>query len=167
MDARKKLRFLFDTDDGSLPDIRSAGLSPDGVASVFDLIRSRAALNPDAAFWHRTLDREEPLDARRNPAGMVVSGEAEPFHVLASGITAGAAVLPDLGVFVFPDEVVLGYRMGPEWGEPELGVLCELLRGLTAVAPEARIKLDEHVLPEVERLFLDVRAAYCQTATPS
>jgi hypothetical protein len=167
MDAWKKLRFLFDTDDGSLPDIRITGLSPDGVTSVFDLIRSRATLNSDAAFWHRALDREELLGAHRDPAGMVVSGEAEPFHVLASGISAGETILPDLGVFVFSDEVVLDYRMGPEWGEAEFGALFALLRSLTAAAPEARVDLDEHVVPEVKRLFLDEWAAYCQAATRS
>jgi hypothetical protein len=103
MGAWRKLRFLFDTDDGSLRDIRLAGLGPDGVASVFEFIRSRAALNPDAAFWHRKLDREEPLDSNPDPAGMVVSGEAEPFHVLASRLSAGGVVLPNLGVFVFSD----------------------------------------------------------------
>lgn len=167
MDAWKKLRFLFETDDGSLPDIRIAGLSPDGVVSVFDLIRTRATLNSDAAFWHRVLDRAELLGAHRDPAGMVVSGEAGPFRVLASKISVGETILPDLGVFVFSDEVILDYRMGPEWDETKLGALFELLRSLTDAAPEARVKLDEHVLPEVERLFLDEWAAYCQDATNS
>ncbi|WP_337176770.1 hypothetical protein [Paludisphaera sp.] len=167
MDAWKKLRSLFDTDDGSLPEIRLAGLSRDGVARVFDLIRSRATLDSDAVFWHRALDREELLGAHRDPAGMVASGEAEPFHFVASGISAGGTILPDLGVFVFSDEVALDYRMGPEWGEAELGALFELLRILTAAAPEARVELDDHGLPEVERLFLDEWAAYCRAATHS
>jgi hypothetical protein len=167
MDAWKKLRFLFETDDGSRPEIRIAGLSPDGVASVFELIRSRATLDSDAAFWHRALDREELLTAYHDPAGMVASGDTEAFHVVASGISAGETILPDLGVFVFSDEIALDYRMGPEWGEAELGALFELLRILTAVAPEARVELDDHELPEVERLFMDEWAAYCQAATHS
>src|SRR5437764_9976645 len=113
--AWNKLRALFDTDDGSLPAVRLTELTAEGVAAVYAFLRARASVQPDLVFWHRALDREERLDAWPNPARLVATDEADPFHFLATGIAVGAITLPDLGVLVFPDAVALDYRMGPEW----------------------------------------------------
>lgn len=162
MRAWEKLRPLFDTDDGSLPEVRLTGIGPGGVVGVFGYIRSRAVLNPDATFWHRSPGREETIAAAPDPAGLVAAGEADAFHVLASGLTIGGTVLPDLGVFVFPDEVALDYRMGTGWGEAEMLALFELLRQLTAFAPGAGVVLEPFVRPEVEALFVSEWEAYCR-----
>jgi hypothetical protein len=167
MKVWKKLRFLFDTDDGSLPEVRVTELSSGGLAAVVDFIRSRAAVNADTPFWHRALDREERLDAYSNAATLVAQGQADPFHFLASRLSFHGVVLPDLGVFVFPDEVALDYRMGNEWGEPQVLALFELLRRLAALDTGARVRLDRHVSARVERLFLDAWSEYCREATPS
>jgi hypothetical protein len=158
----KRLRFLFDTDDGSLPVIRLTGLGPEGVARIFDFLRSRATIDLDVLFWHRILDREERLGAYPNPAQLVATGEADEFHVLARGLVFGGTTLPDLGVFVHPREVVLDYRMGPEWGEAEVLALFELLRQLTALDPGASVRLGEFDSPRVQRLFVDAWLEYCQ-----
>jgi hypothetical protein len=162
MNIWKKLRFLFDTDDGSLPEVRVTELTSEGVAAVFDFIRSRAAVKADTLFWHRALNREERLDAHPDAATLVAEGQADAFHFLASGLSFHGVVLPDLGVFVCPDEVALDYRMGKEWGEPQMLALFELLRQLAALDPGARVRYDRHVLPKVEKLFLEAWSEYCR-----
>src|SRR4051812_45923484 len=116
----KELRFLFDTDDGSLPEVRLTELSPDGLAAGYAFLRSQAQAAPGVAFWHRSQDREEPIDDWPNPARLVAADEADEFHFLARNIGVRGVTLPDLGVFVFRYELALDYRMGPEWDEPRL-----------------------------------------------
>jgi hypothetical protein len=157
----KELRFLFDTDDGSLPEVRVTDLSRDGLATGYAFLRWQAQVAPGVAFWHRTLNREEQLDAWPDAAWLVATQEADVFHFLARGIAIDGVILPDLGVFVFPDELALDYRMGPEWDERRVLALFELLRQLAALDPQARVRLDRGILPEVERRFLAAWSAYC------
>lgn len=159
MDAWDRLGWLFDTDDGALYDIRLTGLDETGVAAAFDFVRSRATISPDALFWHTGMERERRVAEYADAARLVARGLAEPFHVLASGLQFAGAVLPDLGMFVWPDEVTLDYRMGPEWGRPQLLALFELLRQLTAVA-RGRVNLGRHVPPHVDALFINEWQAY-------
>jgi hypothetical protein len=158
----KRLRSLFDTDDGSLPTVRLTGLSSQGLAAVYAFLRARARVSPAATFWHRSLERDELLSSWPNSALLVVADEADSFHFLASGMAFGDVVLPDLGVFISRDEVVLDYQMGPEWDERRVLALFELLRQLTALDSQARVRLHRHMLPRVEQKFLDAFSDYCR-----
>jgi hypothetical protein len=158
-----QLGFLFDTDDGSLPYIWVTGLSREGVAAAHRLIRSRSRTNRNSVFWHVGLDREERLDAWPDAALLVADSQAAPFYFLACGMAFGGVVLPDLGVIVFPGDIRLDYRMGPEWCERRVLALFELLRRLVALSPDARVTLEPDVLPSsVERMFQAAFSAYCR-----
>ena len=67
--------------------------------------------------------------------------------------------MPDLGVFVCTDEVTLDYRMGVEWGPPQLAALFELLRQLMAVAG-GRVELGSGAGPTVSQQFAGELEAY-------
>ncbi len=122
------LHDMFDTDDGSLPDIYVRNLSGQGVKDMWAyLCHSAAGLAGDPSFWHIAKGQSIPVDAVPKAAELVVSGEADSFHAVLRGISFGEAVIPDLGVFVFPDAICLDYRMGPEWG---LKALFDLLNQL-------------------------------------
>jgi hypothetical protein len=163
MGVWRRLHFLFDTDDGALYPVRLTGLDAAGVSAAFQFIQARAEVTPDAVFWHRGLGGEQRVADHPDPARLVAAGEAEPFHVLARGLSFSGVALPDLGVFAWPDEVTLDYRPGRDWGEPQVLALFELLRQLVAVAP-GRVRLEEHARPRVERLFLEAWSGYCQGA---
>jgi hypothetical protein len=160
MDAWDRLRWLFDTDDGALYDIRLTSLDESGVAAAFEFVRSRSAVTPDALFWHTGLERDQRVADYPDAARLVVRGVADPFHVLAPGLEFAGTVIPDLGVFVWPDEVTLDYRMGPEWGRPQLLALFELLRQLAAMTGGS-VSLGRHVLPNVDAQFVSEWQAYC------
>jgi hypothetical protein len=138
-----RIGFLFDTDDGSLPEIRLAGLTAHQTPLVHARLRALASRTHEgASFWDRRADRATPLDSVPNAAALVVSGDAEAFHLLLHDPHVGDVALPALGVFVFPDEVVLDYRMGPEWGPTEVAALLALLCELRRLAPGSRVELD-------------------------
>ena len=160
MDAWDQLRKLFDTDDGGLYDIRLAGLGEASLVVAFDFIRSRASVMADALFWHTGLQKDQRVADYPDAPRLVAQGTAEPFHVLASGLEFCGAVLPDLGVFVWPDELTLDYRMGPEWDRPQLIALFELLRQLVAVAG-GHVGLGRHTLPRVDAEFVGAWREYC------
>ncbi len=160
MDAWDQLCCLFNTDDGGLYDIRLSRLDEAALVKAFEFIRSHAKITPDALFWHTGLQQDQRVADYPDAARLVVQGVAEPFHVLAAGLEFANVVLPDLGVFLWPDEVTFDYRMGPEWDRPQLFALFELLRQLTAPAG-GRVGLGRHVLPQVDAKFVGEWQAYC------
>lgn len=150
-----ELHDLFDTDDGSLPEVRVGYSISSAAVGGYALLRSRAAriVTEKAYFWSNTLDSERPIDSVANPAELVVSGEAEPFHVVFGGLQSQSVVIPDLGVFVFPDRLALDYRMGSEWGPGQLLAFFELLADLVALDPQASLSLEDGPLDEVVARF--------------
>lgn len=158
--------MCFDTDDGALHDIRLTALSERGLIAGFAFVRSHSLVTPDALFWHTGLERDLRVADYPDVAELVARGVAEPFHVLASALRFRGAVIPDLGVFVWPDEITFDYRAGPEWTEPQLLALFELLRQIVAEAG-GQVSLGKHVLPKVNRLFVEEWETYCDNATPT
>jgi len=159
-----ELHDLFDTDDGSLPeiDVRYSGVN--ATAGGYSLLRGRAAsvATETPCFWSKGHGEERPLDSVPNAASLVLSGEAEPFHVVLGGLRSNGAVVPDLGVFVFPGRLTLDYRMGPGWGPGELRGLFRLLSDLAALDPSTSVSLQAGVVPEVAGRF---RSAWCRYQT--
>jgi len=76
LDAWDRLRWLFDTDDGGLYDIRLTGLDAAGLVKAFEFIRSRANITPDARFWHTFLQDEHRVADYPHAARLVVQGVA-------------------------------------------------------------------------------------------
>ncbi len=142
----------FDTNDGSLPEIVIEHVSPSGLAQMWAYLRNGAASYAgDAWFWHKLAEQAVLIDSVPNAAQLVVTGEAEIFHTVLQGITFAGAVIPDLGVFVFPDMIALDYRMGAEWDAAKLAALFELLRQLQLIDPNASISLSETFFSPVWR----------------
>ena len=159
------LHDLFDTDDGSLPDIYILNLSGQGVIDIWAYLHQSAiSLAGDAYLWDIEKRQDVSVDAVPNAAELVVSGKAEGFHAVLRGISFCRVVIPDLGVFVFPDAIHLDYRMGPEWGPPELGALFELLKRLQMLDKEAVVTLPKEYTAEVKRRFAAAFAEYRETA---
>ena len=155
------LHDMFDTDDGALPDIYVLNLSGQGVKDIWAYLRQSAVgLVGDASFWHIAMGQSIPVDSLPNAAELVVSREAESFHAVLRGISFDGAVIPDLGVFVFPDAIYLDYRMGPEWGPTHLKSLFELLNQLQQLDREAVVTLPEECTPQARKRFATAFADY-------
>ena len=157
---------IFDTDDGSLPEIAIAHITPAGLADVWMYLRTAAVeYAGDNWFWHHSTERETPLDSVQNAAALVVIGEAEIFHTVLNGISFFGSVIPDLGVFVFQDAIVLDYRMGHDWNAANLTALFELLRQIQNIEPGAQISLSPTFFhPKWRAEFQAAFAEYIQRA---
>jgi hypothetical protein len=137
-----QLHDLFDTDDGSLPDIEINNLSGEEVVNIYAYLRAQSELTSNEQyFWSKTENKDVQVDSVANAALLVVSGEAEAFHIVVRGLAFGGAGIPDLGIFVFEDSISLDYRMGPEWGPAELNALFLCFCKILKIAPLAQVIL--------------------------
>jgi hypothetical protein len=151
----------FDTDDGSLPGIEVAKLSPDGVAAVYTMLRQRSRLATESPeFWSRTLEASLPVDSVPNAAALVAAGQADAFHHCIAGVVAAGVELPVLGVFVWPDRIELDYRMGREWGPTQVAGFFELLWDCCALDSAAGVVPAETEGPPYPDRFARAWASY-------
>jgi hypothetical protein len=162
-----ELRDHFEIDDGSLPEIRVDYADPEAMIRGYATLREQARnVHGHLSFWSISDEEARPLDSVPNAATLVVSGEAEPFHVLLVGVQPRGITLPDLGVFVDADRLTLDYRMGDEWGPAEVESLFALLSSLAAFDPRSSVSLQEGVLPEVEARFQRVWRRFLKENAP-
>jgi hypothetical protein len=161
-----ELHDLFDTDDGSLPEIWLTHLTGSEVASIYLFLLSRGKDVPlyRTTFWDKQLQQARALDSVQNAAMLVVQGRAEPFHLLIGGLTLHEIIIPDLGIFVWDDSLYIDYRMGSEWGPAELGALFECLYHINKIAPEMQVVLEDGVIEQVQKRFRQVWQHYLHAA---
>lgn len=142
LDLWGELHDLFDTDDGSLPDIFVENLSGDQVRAIYRWVRSQCGIycnDGDPTLWDRTEERDGPIKAVDDPAQLVISGRAEPFRHGLTQFSISGVDLPQLTVAVYPSEIEFDYRMGSEWGPPQLTALFAFLWTIQQMAPDATI----------------------------
>lgn len=126
------LTQYFSTHDGSLPEIDVAYREAASAVEAFALLYERGARNVTADgghLWMRATRSEKSFSGPAD-ALLMAEGLADPFHVVLGGICGTNQIIPDLGVFVSTEGLVLDYRMGPEWGQAEIESFLELLRKL-------------------------------------
>lgn len=156
-----KIRICFETDDGSLPGIEIANLSPAGVAAVYAMLRGRSRLAGDPPeFWSSVQATSVLVDSVPNAAALVAEGQADPFHHCIAGVVAGNVELPVIGVFVWADSIELDYRMGPDWGPSKVAGFFELLRDCCALDPAAVVLPAENEGPPCPSEFERAWVAY-------
>lgn len=154
----------FETDDGSLPGIEVAKLSPAGVAAVYAMLRTRSRLvGEPPEFWSRAQEASLPVDSVPNAAALVAAGQAEPFHHCIAGVVAGRVELPVLGVFVWPDAIELDYRMGRDWGPSQVAGFFDLLGDCCVLDPGAVVVPAESEGPPYPDRFLRAWGSYTST----
>ncbi|MFS2036554.1 hypothetical protein ACEN8I_21215 [Polaromonas sp. CT11-55] len=156
------LSRYFETNDGSLPEIEVTFSDSSRMLLAFQHLYNRGARNVTAnggSLWLTQSQTEAPFSGPES-ASLVVSGAAEAFHVVLGDIAGSDRTIPDLGVFVFPDTLAFDYRMGPDWGSPEIQSLLALLRQLCELGGAVSVPwwgLDG------ERDFLEALAADANT----
>ena len=125
-----ELLQYFDTDDGSLPEIEVTFADPSQVVQAFEYLFACGARNVTVGggYLWQIASQTEVRFSGPGAAALVIAGTAEPFHIVLAGVSCAGHSIPDLGVFVDPDSLVLDYRMGPAWGEPEIQSLLALFR---------------------------------------
>jgi hypothetical protein len=151
------VRLFFEDDGQALHVIRLHGLSGVTVVMVARTLQRTGRLSPVLA-WDNTAASEVPLADLGLAAEGIVAGNLDPVHVLMRAWGSGRGVVPDLGVFVGPDELTLDYRMGPGWTPASVAALFDLLGQLSNLDPEMKVALHEAVLPERQAEFASALA---------
>jgi hypothetical protein len=162
----KELSYLFDTDDGSLPEIWLTNLSSHGVAAIFSYLQHGCrSVSNASTFWSIKEQTDKPINSVPNAAALVVEGRAEPFCFTCQGLTCGGVVIPDIGVFVFPNEIDLFYRMGKEWNAEKLKALFGMLKALKKIEPRITVTIEDYALPKVRKQFETTWEKFLQVTT--
>jgi hypothetical protein len=161
----KELHYLFDTDDGSLPEIWIVNLSKEGVVAIFSYLQKACrTIAGGSVFWSLEDQQERPINSVPNAADLVVQDRAESFHFLCQGLTYEGTVLPDIGVFVFGDQIALDYRMGKEWNAVKLRALFGILKEAKRIDSRARISIESYASPQVRKQFETMWRKFSQAA---
>ena len=159
---------LFSDPDGDLPEIRIGGLTAAQVPLVAGLLQSHGAPLGSAVTWvPRDGDVVEvamPMPDLEAAANEVVTGRRDPFHVVFTNVTRAGAEIPDLGMFVFQDEIAIDYEPGAAWTPRALEALCGLLCGIRRATPDVVIEYERHALERWRSAFVTAVAQYCDRA---
>jgi hypothetical protein len=153
-----KVRQILNTNDGSLPDINFDFDNKSVVGDAYALIQGRATclMSKFAYYWSKGKSKQVPICFGENPALDFLSGDAEAFHVVFGGLQSSTkAPIPDLGIFVLgADFIALDYRMGPEWNEPAILGLFEIMKDLKALSDVVRISHSDNINDSGENILL-------------
>jgi hypothetical protein len=158
------VRQILCVDDGSLPDINFDFGRERVVGDAYALIQNRAAhlASESAYYWSRSKGQECAILFGQNPAYALLAGEAEPFHVVFGGLkSADGASIPDLGVFVLANDfIALDYRMGPQWDEPAILGLFEIMQDLKTLTKSVIISHTGNIFDSDEDILLSAFAIW-------
>nr|WP_315466541.1 hypothetical protein [uncultured Undibacterium sp.] len=148
---------ILSVNDGSLPDIEFDFGEEKRSSMAYDLIQQQASClsSQGAYYWSKSKEIEVPIKFGENPAELVLSGEAEPFHVVFGGMRSNSgAIIPDLGLFILGStQISLDYRMGKDWNRAAIEGLFELMLTLKCLAPNTKIRHVGNVFDENDILL--------------
>ncbi|MBF0499815.1 MAG: hypothetical protein HQM09_06765 [Candidatus Riflebacteria bacterium] len=148
------LHDMFDTDDGSYPEILISRLNGAEIIKGYSLIREKSKfLVGSPCFTNRHDGREKKIDSVPNAAEVVVSGAAEPFHFLVRHITTDEGIVPELGVFVFDNAIALDYQPGKQWNASALAGFFHLMSSLVRCGEKAIVTHEESIPPLARQRF--------------
>jgi hypothetical protein len=140
----KSVVEILSKNDGSLPDIEFDFGVEKCVATAYQLIQQHSAYIDSASpyYWSNSCEVEVPIIFGQNPAEILLSGEAQSFHLVFGGIRSPSGKsIPDLGVSVLSETLIcLDYRMGEYWNAEAVEGLFEIMALLKLMSSETTIK---------------------------
>jgi hypothetical protein len=151
MDIQNVVEILSEN-DGSLPDIVFDFGAEKCVASAYQLIQQHSTyiVSETPYYWSNSHDVEVPILFGQNLAEMILSGEAQSFHLVFGGIRSPSGKsIPDLGIFIYNETLMsLNYRMGNYWNAEAVEGLFEIMSLLKLMSFSTKI---EHLENLVDR----------------
>jgi hypothetical protein len=133
-----KVGHLFNTDDGSLPDIFIDDLSNEEIVTIYDYVMTQATIDGNATAWSLESEKDIPIRNIENPATQFIENRIESFRHLIV-LKVGELELPSLSVCVGQESIEFDYRMGKEWNEKNVSALFRFLSEIQLIAPNSKI----------------------------
>jgi len=138
------LKTYFERDDGFLPEISVCGYKPQEIVSVFNhLVSLSSPSSLESELWHIPTESDVKINQFPCAAEVMLKGEAESFHMLLKELKFEGVTLPDLGAFIFKDEITLDYRRGSEWTDQVIRTFLVLISKVMTPRPEVVVKHQE------------------------
>lgn len=133
-----KVRDLFHTDDGSLPDIFVDNLSDEEIVTIYDYVMTQSEIYGDPTAWSLESAEDIPIRDIDHPAKQYIEKRIESFR---HGITLRVddLELPSLSICVGQESIEFDYRMGKEWNEENVSGLFHFLSQVQSIAPTSKI----------------------------
>ena len=140
-DLWTELHELFDTDDGSLPEIVFVDPPRTALQPLFAFLMGRGTVDlvSGGSVYDPALEADVPIADVPDAGARVASGRIPDFHVLFHGIEVDGVTVPPLGACFGQNQVALDYRMGSDWNATVLAAFARLLDEMRALAPGARL----------------------------
>jgi len=130
---------LFDTDDGSLPDISISKLHANEVSKVYRLVHDHSQLPTDSVMWDNEKQCDVQLSLVEDPDRCIAEYRCEPFAHEAVAFNYSGVTLPHQAIFVFQEQIDLFNRMGNEWKPIHVRAHFEFLLQIKQIAPSSYI----------------------------
>jgi len=139
-DLWPRLHEFFDTDDGSLPAISVEDITDDQVRGIYQWVRSQCDIYCDdgvTTLWDRVAECNVAITTLQDPAQLMLDGQVEPFRHGLTRFSISDIQVPHLTIAVSPHSIEFDYRMGSDWGPPQLEALFVFLWAIQQIAPNA------------------------------
>lgn len=144
MSSWEELKSYFYPDDGFLPEVSLSAYEDQEVVSIFNhLVEISDPSSLESELWHLPTAASVKLSCFPCAAETMLSGDAEAFHILLKQVKFNDVTLPDLGAFIFRDEITLDYRRGPEWTDKVITTFLSLIKTVMVTRPEIVVKHQE------------------------
>jgi hypothetical protein len=147
------LHDLFDTDDGSLPEIRITNLSADSISTIYDMIRTVAKTFPgEPEFWDKRRDQASPLGASQMRLDLLQKIWRNR-SILSRRASRSRAHHYRISAYSYSK---IRSRSITAWvrnGMQQCCTLFALFKQIRQVAPVAHITLEDAVIPIVRQRF--------------
>ncbi|USH05323.1 hypothetical protein K6Q96_19125 [Grimontia kaedaensis] len=147
----KEVQEILKENDGSLPDIEINEIKGEEVVRAYEIVRdaSENLTSEECYYWSLRHNKDINIKYGDNPASLVISEEAEPFHVCFDGtVSPTGKKIPVLGVFVFHESFNIDIRMGPEWTLEAIEGLFELIKKITKNCSNYELKHSGNIFDE-------------------
>lgn len=134
-----KVRHLFETDDGSLPDIFIQNLTDRQVVQIYNKVMEQSEIEGDPTLWSLEEEKDVPIKSVENPSQKFIEKKVDSFRHVINHHYINGVKIPTLSICVETKGVSFDYRMGNEWEEKQVSALFGLLSLLKEMAPNAKI----------------------------
>jgi hypothetical protein len=138
------LKTYFEPDDGFLPEVSVEGYKPEEIVGIFNhLVSLSSPSSLESELWHSPTESKVKLNQFLCAAEVMLKGEAESFHMLLKELKFEGVTLPDLGAFIFKDEITIDYRRGSEWTDQVIRTFLALISKVMTPRPGISVKHQE------------------------
>lgn len=134
----------FDTDDGTLPEIAIGNLHGKGREKVFSLLCSYfEAKNIYSTYVIKKSNFVEYAPFNKALLRRLEDNEITRIQFLVKNLKIDDVLIPDLGILILSEEVILDYRMGCDWTPKTVFSLFCFLKELREAAPDCTLTIPD------------------------